>query len=187
VKQVIRYLMATKEKGLAFNVKTRSNMIQVPHPGGGSDASFNDDQDRGRSTFGYYAKMGDYTISWKSKLTTGVPQSVMEAELIACNKAACEVRWIRHIVQQVFKATNLRPSVIRCDNLPAIQSMNGAKITDHTKHIRPRYFFIRTLITNKEITVVKVATEEQLADMFTKALANPAFRKFRISIGVAPK
>jgi len=42
---------------------------------------------------------------------------------------------------------------------------------DRTKHINPKYFsFTNDLITNKALEVKKIASVDNLADLFTKAL-----------------
>ena len=53
-----------------------------------------------------------------------------------------------------------------------------------TKHINIRHHFIRDLIEDKIINLELVATEKQLADIFTKALDANQFEKLRGDLGI---
>jgi hypothetical protein len=56
---------------------------------------------------------------------------------------------------------------------------------DRSKHIEVRYHFIRECVEKKQVTVEHLRTEEQLADILTKALARVRFQELRAKIGVA--
>ena len=53
-----------------------------------------------------------------------------------------------------------------------------------TKHIDIKYHFIREAKENKEIQLKHCKTEEQLTDIFTKALPREKFKLLREMIGV---
>jgi len=53
-----------------------------------------------------------------------------------------------------------------------------------TKHIEVHYHFIREKVLAKEINFIHVNTEDQTADIFTKALGTYKLRKFRKMFGV---
>ncbi|MCI68219.1 peroxidase 4-like, partial [Trifolium medium] len=57
-----------------------------------------------------------------------------------------------------------------CDNLSAINISKNPIQHSRTKHIDIRHHFIRELVEEKIVMLEHVATEEQLADIFTKAL-----------------
>ena len=57
-----------------------------------------------------------------------------------------------------------------CDNLSAINISKNPIQHSRTKHIDIRHHFIKDLVEDKVITLEHVATELQLADIFTKAL-----------------
>jgi hypothetical protein len=46
------------------------------------------------------------------------------------------------------------------------------------------YHFIREKVIAKEIDLIHVSTEDQVADIFTKALGTDKLRKFREMLGV---
>ena len=53
-----------------------------------------------------------------------------------------------------------------------------------TKHIELRHHFIRDLVAKEEIALKYCSTEEQLADILTKALSKEKFCYFRGLLGV---
>jgi hypothetical protein len=53
-----------------------------------------------------------------------------------------------------------------------------------TKHIEVHYHFIREKNIAKEIDPIHVSTENQVADIFTKALCTDKLKKFRKMLGV---
>ena len=51
-----------------------------------------------------------------------------------------------------------------------------------TKHIDTRFHFIRELVNNKEICLEFCKSKDQLADIFTKPLANDTFQYLTVVI-----
>ena len=52
------------------------------------------------------------------------------------------------------------------------------------KHIRVKYHLIRELVTNGELTVMRVRSCDNLADILTKALARLDFLRLRDYLGL---
>ena len=71
-----------------------------------------------------------------------------------------------------------------CDNLSAINISKNPIQHSRTKHIDIRHHFIRELVEDKVITLEHVSTENQLADIFTKALDAVQFENLRGRLGV---
>lgn len=59
---------------------------------------------------------------------------------------------------------------IHCDNQSVIHLENHQVYHEKTKHIEIRFHFVRDMIESKEIVVEKVASKENMADVFTKTL-----------------
>jgi len=62
------------------------------------------------------------------------------------------------------------PIVIYYDNINSILFANNLVYHVRTKHIEVHYHFIREKVLAKEIDFIHVSTEDQIADIFTKAL-----------------
>jgi len=69
--------------------------------------------------------------------------------------------------------------VIYCDNISSILLANNPVYHAKTKHIKVHYHFIKEKVLTKEIDLIHVSTENQVADIFTKALGTNKLRKFR--------
>jgi hypothetical protein len=181
VKNVIRYVRFTKDLGLFFK-KGEGNASELTLSAY-CDAAFNDSK-TGNSTTGYIVLMSDhYPISWRSKLSSVTALSTMEAELVALHSVTREVIWTRMVLVDV-QEFKLPATVIYCDNSPAIQLTRGLRVTEKNKHIRPKFFFVMDCVKEKEVSVVKISTDDQIADILTKAIANPQFSKLRSSFCV---
>jgi hypothetical protein len=74
--------------------------------------------------------------------------------------------------------------VIYCDNINSILFANNLVYHARTKHIEVHYHFIREKILAKEINLIHVSTEDQIVDIFTKALGTDKLMKFQKMLGV---
>ena len=71
-----------------------------------------------------------------------------------------------------------------CDNLCSINISKNPIQHSRTKHIDICHYFIRELVEEKIVALEHVATELQLADLFTKALDANQFEKLRGKLGI---
>ncbi len=69
------------------------------------------------------------------------------------------------------------PIIIYCDNISSILLAYNPVYHARTKHIEVHYHFIREKILAKEIDLIHVSTEDQVANIFTKALGTDKLRK----------
>ncbi len=74
--------------------------------------------------------------------------------------------------------------VIYCDNSSSILLVNNLVYHVRTNHIEVHYHFIREKILTKEIDFIHVSTEDQVVDIFTKALSTNKLKRFRKMLGV---
>ncbi len=70
------------------------------------------------------------------------------------------------------------PVVIYYDNISNILLANNPVYHARTKHIEVHYHFIREKVLAKEIDLIHVNTEDQVADIFTKDLGTDKLKKF---------
>ena len=54
------------------------------------------------------------------------------------------------------------------------------------KHIEVHYHYVRERLSAGEISLVYVPTQDNLADLFTKALSREKFEAFRKALGLLP-
>ncbi|PNY13324.1 gag-protease polyprotein [Trifolium pratense] len=86
----------------------------------------------------------------------------------------------------MLKEYNVEQDVmtLNCDNLSTINISKNLIQHIKTKHIGICHYFIRDLVENKIVTLEHVATEKQLADIFTKALDANSFEKLMGELGI---
>jgi len=69
--------------------------------------------------------------------------------------------------------------VVYEDNSGAVTISKYGNFTKTSKHIEVHYHFIHENVKKGNIEVVKIESENNIADMFTRALGNVKFTKFR--------
>ena len=74
--------------------------------------------------------------------------------------------------------------MIWCDNKSAISIAKNPAMHRRTKHIDTRFHFIRGLVAEGEIQLVHCGTNDQIADIMTKALFTQKHNVFRAALGV---
>nr|GEZ23986.1 hypothetical protein [Tanacetum cinerariifolium] len=72
------------------------------------------------------------------------------------------------------------------DNTGAIAIANESGITKGARHFRAKVHYIREVIKYGDVKLDKVHTDDNLADLFTKALAFPKHLKHTRNIGMLP-
>ncbi|CAI7903839.1 unnamed protein product [Closterium sp. NIES-54] len=108
-------------------------------------------------------------VSWRSKKQNEVGQSSCETEYMALHHGAKEVVWLRRLLEEIGVGQR-EPTVIFCDNESAVKLAKTACLHGLTKHIRPKWHWVRRLL-DKEVRLEIVKTHQQAADILTKRLA----------------
>jgi len=120
---------------------------------------------------------GSGDVSWSSKKQPTIALSSTEAKYIGVTIAACEIVWLQKLLLDLGQSLDA-PVVIYCDNISSIFLANNPIYHARTKHIEVHYHFIRKKVLAKEIDLIHVNTEDQVADIFTKALGTYKLKKF---------
>jgi hypothetical protein len=126
---------------------------------------------------------GSGDVSWSSKKQPTVALSSMEAKYKGEIIVAREVVWLQKLLSNLEQLVDALV-VIYCDNISSILLTNNPVFHARTKHIEVHYHFIREKILAKEIDFIHVNTENQIVDIFTKALGIDKLKKFRKIVGV---
>ncbi|GJX81105.1 retrovirus-related pol polyprotein from transposon TNT 1-94 [Tanacetum coccineum] len=105
-----------------------------------------------------------------------------EAEYVADAGCCAQVLWIKSQLADYDVLYDKVP--IFCDNTSAISISNNLVLHSRTKHIDIGYHFIRDHILKGEIELHFVPTDLQLADIFTKPLAEPSFTRLVAELGM---
>lgn len=161
LKRVLRYIAGTMDFGIFYGRSGKNSVLEAY-----SDSDYGGCQQTGRSTTGVVTKYAGVAISWMSQRQTSVATSTTEAEIIAASEAAREVVWLTRLFEEIASVREL-PTIF-VDNSAAVKLSQNHR---RTKHIQIRHFYVREKVTEKEIKVQQISTENQAADIFTKALS----------------
>ena len=109
----------------------------------------------------------------------------MEAEYVACSAATQDAVWLRSFLQhlEIVKSA-LEPVTIFCDNTAALAVAKDPKYHGKTKHIKKRYHYIRDAITDKDVVLKYISTNNMVADPLTKPIARDVFIRHVKSLGL---
>ena len=121
-------------------------------------------------------------VLWISKLQSVVATSTTEAEFIASAMATKEGLWVRKLLGEM--TGKVQPLNLSVDNQAAVVlvSEHTAGQSGRTKHIDVQYQFVRDRFQRGDVSIQFVPTMEQKADMFTKQLGGPEFRRHRHTV-----
>jgi hypothetical protein len=122
-----------------------------------------------RSTSGYAFSIGSAAVAWSSKKQPTIALSSTEAEYRGAAIATCEAIWLKRLLKDLHEEVS-DPTVIYCDNLSSIQLGKNPISHARKKHIEVHYHFVREHVLSGEVELQHVPTDQQVADIFTKAL-----------------
>ncbi|KAH9291809.1 hypothetical protein KI387_043002 [Taxus chinensis] len=176
-KHVLHYLCGSVEYGIRY---VRGEGIKLI---GYTDADWAGSTTDKRSTSGCCFSLGSGVVSWFSRKQKSVALSSSEAEYIAASMATCEAIWLRKLLVALF-GQKVETTVIHCDNQSCIKLSENPVFHDRSKHIDIRYHFIRDCVQRGIVQLQYIPTEEQVADILTKALGKEKFIFFRDKMGV---
>jgi hypothetical protein len=118
-------------------------------------------------------------ISWKSKRQNVVALSSAEAEFMAASTLVQEVIYIRKLLDNLGFTQN-RGTEVGEDNRTCIAWSEGSVGgSDRAKHIDLRLHFVHQAVQDKIISLRSIKSEDNIADLLTKPLAEPAFLVLR--------
>nr|GEZ49368.1 retrovirus-related Pol polyprotein from transposon TNT 1-94 [Tanacetum cinerariifolium] len=135
-----------------------------------------------KSTSGGIQFLGDKLVSWMSKKHNCTAMSSAEAEYVALSASCGQFMWMRTQLQ--YYGFNYNKIPLYCDSQSAIAILCNPVQHSCTKHVHTRYHFIKEQVENGIIELYFVRTENQLADMFTKALPEDMFKYLVRRIGM---
>jgi hypothetical protein len=178
INRLLRYLNATKHFKLIYNGNSKHD-----DETGYSDSDWAGDPRDYRSVSGFVFTMAGTAISWSSKKQSSVALSSTEGEYMATTHATKEAVWIQNFLQDIgFPIPN--STTLLVDNQGAIALATNPTFHARTKHIGVRHHFIRERVEGGEITLEYIPTNDQVADVLTKALPYDKHSKFRLAMGL---
>ncbi|GAA0162525.1 transmembrane signal receptor [Lithospermum erythrorhizon] len=121
------------------------------------DSDYAGDLDKRRSTTGYVFKIHGASVSWRSMLQATVALSTTEAEYMAVTEGGVkEALWLWGLLDDL--GSKQECVNLYCDSQSAIHLAKNQVHHVRTKHIDLRYHFVRDIIEEGDISLLKIHT-----------------------------
>lgn len=201
IKLIVRYLLATRDKGMVLtpNMNFNLDMLVDANFAGRWHKEVSHLRDSVLSRTGYVVTFCGCPISWSSKLQSEIALSTTESEYIALSSATRELLPLRRVLLDLVTnsfisipktssdtistqsfSSNLRPSQVFEDNTACITlATSDSTFKPCTKHISLKFHHFHDHIRNGSLRIVKVASNKNWADIFTKPLGKLKFEHLR--------
>ncbi|GJW16720.1 zf-CCHC domain-containing protein [Tanacetum coccineum] len=133
-----------------------------------------------KSTSGVCTFMGCCLTSWFLKKQTTLAISTTEAEYVSAKKACQQALWMKQAL--IDYGVRLDDIPIMCDNKGAIDLSKNPVQHSRTKHIEIRHHFLRDNVQKGNISIEKVISKDNKADILTKPLKREPFNYLRLGL-----
>jgi len=171
--RVLKYLYFTRNIKLTYQRNINKDMIDCY-----VDADWAGDAMDRKSTTGYVIRMYGNVVYWKTRKQGSVTKSSTHAEYVALSESVSEIKVIVNLLKD-FQANVTRPINIYEDNSGAMAIAKFGNLTKNSKHIEVHYHFVHECVEEGLINIVKIESENNIADILTKSLGRTNFEKFR--------
>lgn len=175
--RVVRYLKGSPGQGILLSSHIDLTLTAY------CDSDWSTCPTSRRSISGYVMFLGGSPISWKSKKQDIVSHSSAEAEYRSMRNALNEIKWLKQLLADLGfpQEHSIR---LFCDSQAAIHISTNPVFHERTKHIERDCHAVRDAVQDKTLTLVHVRTNEQIADLLTKALGRVPFEKLSSKLGI---
>ncbi len=188
-KQNGQYLKGTIDKGLILNPSDKLKLDCYP------DADFTglwnrDDKHAPhcvQSCTGYVICLSDCPILWVSKLQTEIALSTMETEYVSLSTLCWDLFPLTDLTKEICSSLSLHLNnvinmhvKIHEDNVRTLLGkIEQRRMTPQSMHYAVKYHWFSKHIGPCGVELVKIASADQLGDLFTKGLGKLAFTRLQ--------
>jgi hypothetical protein len=117
--------------------------------------------------------LGNSLISWKAKKQSTVSRSSSESEYRALASTTCEIQWLDNLLRYL-KIDYITPAYIA----------HNAVFHKRTKHIEIDCHVVREKLQNGLFKLLRIKSNHQLVDIFTKPLEPTPFECMLSKLGI---
>ena len=173
VRRILKYLRGTSNFRLPLGGHHSSYILTAY-----ADADYAAAIEDRKSRSGYIIFFDGSPISWASKKQPCVATSTTHSEYIACYAAATEVIWLRRLLASIG-ISQTTPTTIFTDSQSAMRLAVNPEFHSRTKHVDVKFHFLREQVVLRSIDIQYIPTQQQIADIMTKALPPDQYRRLR--------
>jgi hypothetical protein len=192
LERIGQYLKATRDKGLILKPSKHLSMDAYVDADFAGLWGYEDKQNpvSVKSRSGFVICVSNCPVIWTSKLQTDIALSTMEAEYNALSMAMRDLIPFRNTVRAVASSLGLSPDVVTSFQTTVHEDNNGAlilanqepgRMTPRSKHYGVKYHWFRSHVQDPDnnISIVRIDTTIQKADILTKGLTKETFVQIR--------
>ncbi|GJV74510.1 hypothetical protein Tco_1506094 [Tanacetum coccineum] len=121
-------------------------------------------------------------IKFHGMKKTALAISTTEAEYVAVRKACQQALWMKQAL--VDYEIKLDEIPVLCNNKGSIDLSKNPVLYSRTKHIEFCHHFLCDNVQKGNISVEKVSSEDNIADILTKPLKREPFNLIRLGLGL---
>jgi len=177
-KRILRYLVGTASTKLVSQQTTTKDYALSAF----TDADYATDKDR-KSISASTIHLNGMLVHWYCTKQSNISLSTMESEFVAAARGVQELLGCFELLKEIGCPVAL-PMPINMDNQAAISQITSEASSQRSKHIDVKYKFLNDLYLKQFINPIHVPTKSMLADLLTKALPTPDFRRLSTMIGL---
>jgi hypothetical protein len=140
-----------------------------------ADASYAGDKADRKSHSGWVSTINDCPIAWQSKKQSTTALSSCEAELYSLCEGVKEALFLKQWFEH-YKGKS--PYIeLREDNKGTLEVADHSTNHNNMKHVDVKHFFVREHVSKGHIVLKYIDTNNQLADILTKATKKIIFTR----------
>ena len=128
--------------------------------------------------------MNGNLVYWKCKKQNSVTKNSTFAEYVAMSEAITEILFIKNLVNESFDMKINKPIKVYEDNSGAMAIAKYGNLTKNSKHIEIQYHYINENRERKNIEILKIESENNVAYILTKSLERIRFVKLRAKLNL---
>ena len=183
MKHTLRYLQGTKDYKFILHPTTIPQNKDIPILDVYVDADWAGCTTTRKSTTGFAIKYLGATIHFGSRTQAIVALASAESELYAIGTGAQESLHIRNFLMETILTSKLQIK-IHTDSTSGKSIATRIGSSKKAKHIDLKYLFIQQLVHNGILTVHKIGTLDNIADIFTKYVTAETLNKHLYNVGL---
>lgn len=141
LKRVLKYLKGTSTLKLELSGDSGGHELLY----GYADADWAENKSDRKSNTGYVFIVNGGIVSWACRKQSCVTLSSTEAEFVALSETCRETYWLRRLLHDLRQPIQTA-TVIFEDNQSCLKLIQEEKLSNRTKHIDTRYYFVKDMM-----------------------------------------
>ncbi|POM63412.1 Hypothetical protein PHPALM_21193 [Phytophthora palmivora] len=180
-KRVLRYLQGTRGYDLVWFMSETRGLQLIAY----ADADLGNEKNDRRSITDYVLQLNGCTFACKSKKQPIMTDDTCSAEFVATSECSNMIVWTHKLCAEL-KLRRTRQTILYEDNQAAIKVIGEVSSNYKVKIVDLKFHKVRDFVGRKVFRVKYCASDENIADIFTKPLGPQHFCKLRQNLNVLP-